>query len=106
MGPCSGWGNGGAVNTTGQAALGDNLEGRVGGGAERIDVGNVRLEVVCVGRVVLLYFGLTSLFGENVEDLSRLHLQYKLRMSQFQEIRTHHSDSTLCNDLPGSGATD
>lgn len=38
VGPCPGRGNGGAVNTTGQAALGDDLEGRAGGGAERIDV--------------------------------------------------------------------
>lgn len=62
------------MNATGQAALGDDFEGRVGGGAESIDVGNVGLEVVRVGGVVLLHFGLTGLFGENVEDLSRLQL--------------------------------
>lgn len=61
--PCPGWGNGGAVNTTGQAALGDDLESRLGGGAERIDVGYVGLEVVCVGRVVLLHFGLSGFLG-------------------------------------------
>lgn len=81
VGPCSGWGNGGAVNTTGQTALGDDLKGRVGGGAEGIDVGNVGLEVVCVGRVVILHFGLASLLGENIEDLSWLHHQQILRIS-------------------------
>lgn len=81
MGPCSGWGNGGAVNTTGQAALGNDLESRLGGGAERIDVGDVGFEVVCVGGVVLLHFGLAGFLGENVIDLSRLEHQHILRTS-------------------------
>lgn len=81
VGPCSGWGNGGAVNTTGQAALGDDLQGRIGGSAEGIDVGNVGLEVVGVGRVVLLHFGLASLLGKNIEDLLWLPHQQILRVS-------------------------
>lgn len=57
--PSPGWGNGSAVNTTGQAALVDDLEGRVGGGAERINVGYVGLEVVCIRLMVLLHFSLS-----------------------------------------------
>lgn len=74
--PCPGRGNGGAVNTTRQAALGDDLEGRLCGSAERIDVGYVGLEVVCVRGVVLLHLGLSSFLGKNIKDLSRLGRQH------------------------------
>lgn len=96
------------MNTAGQATLGDDLEGCLGGRAERINVGYVGLEVVCVGRVVLLHFRLTSLFRENVKDLSRPDRQHILsEHRRAQEIlETHHSDATLGNDCPGCGAAD